>query len=264
MVLRHDGPGVLAIGQPAHAWLCGQFARAWGNDRFGAVTPLDEVALAAEQHDVGMAQWDLNPTLNVGTGLPQSFTEMGIEVNAGLWRAGPARLVAQSRYAALLATMHGRRLYERRDLDPLPDAAAAAIRGLLAHSAVLEAALAAALRADPLTAPHASPEQIERNSRLLWTWDTLSLGLLLDWAPHSLAGVPTAGGGATEIELRGSGRRDGIPVASLAPWPFRDPTRVDVHCDGRRLTQRFGSDRELAEGLARAPWETVRFELVPG
>src|SRR5450755_2274694 len=113
MVLRRDRDGVLAVGQPAHAWLCGQLARTWGNARFGAVTPRDEVALGAEQHDVGMAAWDLDPALNPETGLPQSFMEMAPEANAALWRRGPVRLVSQSRYAALLAMMHGRRLYVR-------------------------------------------------------------------------------------------------------------------------------------------------------
>jgi hypothetical protein len=61
MVLRHDASGVLAIGQPAHARLCGQFARAWGNERFGTVEPLEEVALGAEQHDLAWSDWDIAP-----------------------------------------------------------------------------------------------------------------------------------------------------------------------------------------------------------
>ena len=84
MVLRRDAEGVLAVGQASHAWLCGQLARAWGNERFGAVVPLDEVALGAEQHDVGMARWDLDPVRNPQTGLPNSFMEMGAQANAGL------------------------------------------------------------------------------------------------------------------------------------------------------------------------------------
>ena len=58
MVLREDGDGVLCIGQPAHAWVSGQLARAWGNERFGAFAPREEVCLAAAQHDLGMAAWD--------------------------------------------------------------------------------------------------------------------------------------------------------------------------------------------------------------
>src|SRR5579875_1229094 len=42
MLVREDDGGVLAVGQPAHAWLAGQLARAWGNERFGAVEPWEE------------------------------------------------------------------------------------------------------------------------------------------------------------------------------------------------------------------------------
>ena len=149
MVLRRDERGVVAVGQAAHAWLCGQLARAWGNAHFDPVVPLAEVALGAEQHDVGMAEWDLHPTLNPATGLPQSFTEMDLAANLALWRAGPIRLITQSRYAALLATMHGRRLYERRDLSSAPRREARLITGFLADSRAQEASLLQALRDDP-------------------------------------------------------------------------------------------------------------------
>ncbi len=212
MVLRRDGAGVLAVGQAAHAWLCGQLARSWGNERFGAVVPLDEVALGAEQHDVGMAHWDLYPVRNPATGLPLSFIEMAVADNLALWRTGPSRLITQSRYAALLAAMHGRRLYERRDLATAPDDEAELVRGFLAHSRRLESELTAALRADPATADLATDELIARNSQLVWTWDSLSLGLLLDWAPFTLRDVPTAAGPAIDVELRADGTID--------PWPF--------------------------------------------
>ena len=43
MLLRKDGLDVIAIPQPSHAWLSGQMARAWGNRRFAAPMPYDEV-----------------------------------------------------------------------------------------------------------------------------------------------------------------------------------------------------------------------------
>ena len=119
MLLRNDRGGVLAIGQTSHAWISGQLARAWGNARFPAPEPRDEVCLAAEQHDIGMAQWDLEPTGNPNTGLPYSFMEMPLTEHLGLWSAAPRRLLTQSRYAALLVSMHGARLYARRDQDAL-------------------------------------------------------------------------------------------------------------------------------------------------
>ena len=90
MVLREDDRGVLAIGQASHAWISGQLARAWGNERFGEIEPREEVCLAAEQHDVGMAAWDLEPTRNPATGLPHSFIEMPIATHISCGALAPA------------------------------------------------------------------------------------------------------------------------------------------------------------------------------
>jgi hypothetical protein len=255
VVLRHEGAGVLAVGQASHAWVCGQLARAWGNGRFGAVVPLDEVALGAEQHDIGMAQWDLHPARNPDTGLPLSFVEMAAAENLALWRVGPSRLITQSRYAALLAAMHGRRLCERRDLGASPAEEAELIRSFLNHSHTLETRLRDALQSDRATAPSATDEMIERNSQLVWIWDSLSLALLLGWAPFTLRAVPTAGGGAVDVHLS--------PDGTLDPWPFTGDGSVAVQCEGRRLADRYANDDALERGLARAPWETVRFVLQP-
>jgi hypothetical protein len=39
MLYRQEKQGKIAITQPMHAWLAGQLARAWGNERFGDVVP---------------------------------------------------------------------------------------------------------------------------------------------------------------------------------------------------------------------------------
>jgi hypothetical protein len=255
MVLRRDAAGVLAVGQPAHAWLCGQFARAWGNARFDAVAPLDDVALGAEQHDLGWAVRDQAPVFNPDTGLPQTFLEAPPEVTFELWRHGPPRLIPHSRWAALLATMHGRRLAELRDPDALAPEAATVVGTLHDESTRREEQLTAALAADPA--------QVAHNSNLLWFWDGLSLVLLLDRAPRTFAAVPSAGGCAVEIELRAVAQRDGLPALSLEPWPFADPDGIVVHTEGRRLDGPCASTDELDAAWAQAPWEAVRFALVP-
>src|SRR5947209_2058622 len=132
MPLRDGGGGpVVAIGQASHAWLSGQLARAWGNERFGGVVPREEVCLAATQHDIGMALWDTAPTFNPQTGLPHSFMEMPLATHLELWSAAPQRVYTQSRYAALLVSMHGTALYERRDLTRLPETDAESVRRYL-------------------------------------------------------------------------------------------------------------------------------------
>jgi Protein of unknown function (DUF3891) len=258
VLLRTDARGVLAIGQPSHAWISGQLARAWGNARFGAVDPQEEVCLAAEQHDIGMSGWDLSPSRNPDTGLPRSFMEMPIEVHLELWSSGPRKLIRQSRYAALLASLHGWRLYERRDLGTLPAAEADAVREFLAQQRRLQRELLASLRADPVTAPTAGEEIVARNSRLVWIWDALSLAICLDWAPYTATGVPTAGEPVEMRVIPGGGPKR----LALDPWPF-DAGVVIVRCEGQRLTGHYADDDALRDALVTAPWETLHFELSP-
>ena len=260
MVLREDGDAVIAVGQPSHAWISGQLARAWGNERFGAVAPWEDVCLGAEQHDVGMAEWDLDPELNPDTARPRSFMEMSLETHLELWSAAPARLRAQSRYAALLTSLHGSALYERRDLARLGVEEARSVRAFLGASRREQDELLAALRDDPATASHTGTEAVARNRGLVWTWDALSLALLLGWAPHEIPGVPLADGAAT-LSLHAEG--DSSLRHSLAPWPFFSG-RVSVRCEGRRLEGRYADVEKMRAALRRAPWVTLTFELVPG
>lgn len=240
MLLRRDADGVIAIGQPAHAWVSGQLARAWGNERFGAVEPWEEVCLAAEQHDAGMAAWERAPTLNPETGLPRSFMELDIDEHLKIWWSAAPLVLAQSRYAALLVSMHGSALYERRDLARLEPGDAERVQAFLAGQRELQEQLLAGLDED----------EVRRNQRLIWTWDSLSLGLLLDWAPFELTSVPTVDG---EVDIE-------VSALSLDPWPFRAP-HVTVRCEGRRLAGRFDDEDEMRRTLAVAPWVTVELEL---
>jgi hypothetical protein len=234
VLLRPDRDGVIAIGQPAHAWLSGQLARAWGNDRFPAPEPWEEVCLAAEQHDVGMAEWERRPTIDPDTGLPRSFMELTLDEHLEIWWRAAPLVVSQSRYAALLVSMHGTALYERRNLDRLSPADRARVHEFLEGQRRLQERLLESLRADPATAAAAADDVVRRNQRLVWTWDSLSLGLLLDWAPFELDAV-----GIT------------VEAGTLDPWPFEVPT-LTFRCEGRRLEGSYDED---------APWTTIEITL---
>ncbi len=250
MLLREDERGLLAIGQPSHAWVSGQLARAWGNERFGALDPWEEVCLAAEQHDVGWAERDLEPLYNPDTGRPRSFMEMPIDLHLGLFTAGPRSLLSQSRYAALLVSMHGSRLYARRDLDRVPAPDAEKIREFLADQRAFQQNLIETLGADT--------DRVDRNSRLVWTWDYLSLALCLNWAPATATRCPTAAG-PVDLELTSGGDRGTLV---LDPWPF-SVTGLTVRCEGRRLPARVADETQMREAFARAPWESIVFRLAP-
>lgn len=258
MLLRTEAVRVLAIAQQSHAWISGQLARAWGNDLFHSPQPWEEVCLATEQHDIGMAAWDLEPTLNPETGLPHSFLEMPLEVHLGLWSTAPDRLLGQSRYAALLVSMHGARLYRRRDLDELPAEQAEAVRSYLAAQTRFQRRIIESLERDPITEPWVKAPLLERNSQLVWTWDFLSLVICLDWAPRAARAAPGVDG-PRDIEIVPGPRPR---TAVLDPWPF-SVSALAVRCDARMLNRHFVSEHELRAELARAPWIRVEFEFLP-
>jgi Protein of unknown function (DUF3891) len=248
VLLREDNRGLLAIGQPSHAWLSGQLARAWGNDRFPAPTPWEEVCLAAEQHDVGWQTLDLEPHYNPDTQRPASFLETPLDTHLRLWTDGPRTLVSQSRYAALLVSLHGWRLYERRNLSRMAPQDAAAVREFLEDQVAFQAELRQTLTIDP--------DELERNSLLIWTWDYLSLALCLGWDLSTAEGAPAADGRADILVERRS------DAALLEPWPFAED-RLTVRAEGRRLSDRYATGGEMREAFAAAPWETLELRLEP-
>ena len=256
MVIREDGDGWIAIGQPGHAWVSGQLARAWGSARFPTPAPREEVCLAAEQHDLGMAAWDAAPALNPDTGRPQSFLEMPVATHLELWARAPRLARSQSRYLALLVSLHGTTLYRMRDLDREPPEVAVAIREYFDDQRALQDELLGTLRDDPRYADHATPEAVDRNRRLVFALDGLSLALCMDRFPWTLRDVP-GGEGPADVAIDGSGRR-----ATVDPWPFA-PDRVEVRCDGRRLSGRFDDEEAMRTALERAPWVTLEFDLSP-
>jgi len=217
MLVRPDGDGAVCIGQMSHSWISGQMARAWAEP----FEPYEEVCLAAEQHDAGMAEWDLSPALNPETGWPYSFTEMPMEDHAALWLAGPRKLVTTSVHAAALVSLHGTRLYELRDRTPF-------VAAFLSLQDEFRRGLGF------------GREDLEPGSTLVWTWDYLSLAALLGW----------------EGEVEGL-TVDGTQVS---PWPFRSPS-LTVRCEARRLSGRFTDESEMQAALAAATPERLEIEL---
>ncbi len=248
MLLRNDHNGVLAIGQTSHAWISGQLARAWGNAAFPAPTPSEEVCLAADQHDVGWAMWDLEPGRDPETGMPYSFMELPLEEHLKIWSGAPQRLLSQSRYAALLVSMHGSRLYRRRDLDELSETQVAAVRRYLEAELRFQQELLS-------TFSRLDSDQLDANSQLIWTWDFLSLAICLDWAPRTARDVPAADG-RTDMQVTSVDERR----IRLDPWPFSADS-LTVRCEGRRLRRAYETDDGLGAALSDAPWESLEFEL---
>jgi hypothetical protein len=229
--------------------MCGQLGRAWGNDRFGHVEPREEVCLAAEQHDTGWLEWERAPTLDPATGLPHTFASAPYTVHLAIHAAWSRALAGQSRYAALLVSLHHASFFSRPGPLGRLREGGQRISAFLEELAGLQQELRATLDVDG--------EELERNRRLVRTWDGLSHDLLLELAPRVRSGVPS-GAGLVDVSV---GRSGG--VHTLEPWPFRDETVV-VRTEGRLLRGTFADEEAMRQALAGAPWVELAYELRPG
>jgi hypothetical protein len=260
MLFREDPDGLIVIAQPAHAWVSGQLARAWGNERFPMGQPREDVCLGAEQHDNGWIEWEQGPTLNPRTGRPHRFFEMPTPIHVGLWSSAGRRELTQSRYAALLVSLHGTGLYERRDRSHDSPEELQLQNDLLAREQSFQQDLLASLRDDPAYAALATPEAVQRNRRLVALWDRLSLALCGGLrAPLVVQGVPAADADAT-LTLTSIG--DGGTRVVAEPWPFATP-EVTLVVEGRRLPETFSDQEAMRAALARAPWVSIQTTLAP-
>lgn len=259
MLHREDPEGLIVITQPVHAWIAAQLARNWGNERFGAFAPWEEVCLGAEQHDIGMTAWERAPTLNPRTGRPYNFMNMPVSEHVRGWTQAGRLALVQGRYTALLTSLHGTGLYERYH-DWTRDTAeeAQSVRDYLKAEYAFQEDLLGTLRDDPAYAPHATAEAVGRNRRLVTVWDHLSLALCHGVrTSNSVPDVPTATDPVT-LTLAPIG---GDPLqVTVDPWPFRDRS-ARLICEGRRLPETFTDEAAMRAALAAAPWVTIVTQL---
>jgi hypothetical protein len=245
VLVRVDDDGALAIGQLSHAWLSGQLARAWGNERFTAPEPREEVALGAEQHDIGWALFDLEPGFNPESGLPRSFLELTVEEHLAIWRDAPDRLLTQSLHAALVVSLHGCSLSELRANSRTEQVE---LRAHIDAERARQARLCATLGV--------SEAEVQRTRRQMWTWDGVSLALCNGWRPFTARDVPTADG-LIDLELRE--REDG--TLTLDPWPFATE-RVELRCEARQLDRRYETELSMRRAFELAEPVALAFTLV--
>lgn len=259
MLYREDPAGIIVIGQPAHAWVAGQLARAWGSEHVGTVAPWEEVCLAAEQHDMTHALWERAPTLNPRTGRPYSFLDMPPKTRLALVSSASTLILAQSRYAALLVSLHFTGLYETYDTRRASGEERQAMQDFLAREDAFQQHLLTTLCNDPSYAPYTTPDIVTHNRHLLRTWDALSLALCFGLQPtKSFPHVPTMSGETTLTVTR---LEDDPTRGTVNPWPFREDA-IALRCEGRRLAETYTDEEAMRTALAHAPWITITMQLV--
>jgi hypothetical protein len=260
MLLRTDGDAVIAIPQPAHAWVSGQLARAWGNADFGRPAPFEDVCFAAEQHDIGWLSWELAPELDAESGHPKTFMQVRPQTHIALWRDGVARARIYGGYAALLVSAHAHTIYSRFfNFEKAKPEDAKLVRAFLDEQNALRETLLATLRTNPAYAEASAAEAVERNRLLVAALDWMSLNLCWGVTEETrIPDVPVSAGEPMEMRLRPGA--DGC--VAVDPWPFRTD-RVSVQAEGRRLLGRFSDEEAMRRAFDAAEPVLIRATLVP-
>ena len=241
---------VLAVSQPAHAWISGQLLRHWDE-------PLDEtLLLAAEQHDIAWLDWEVDPSFDPATGRPHFFRDVGAASHAPMWEAGVARaLGAWGRRVALLVSRHGSIIYTRfTDRHRGADADGVAATEYLRRQGAVQAEWASALGLDAGTLAH--------DTGLIAFADTLSLVVCGALPMPQRIDAPTRSGPVRCITVQPHPDGDGMIVVD--PWPFRDDS-VAIEVEARPLPPagRFAGVEPMRAWLADPTRCTLRSRLVP-
>ncbi|MGH7826637.1 MAG: DUF3891 family protein [Candidatus Binatia bacterium] len=109
-----DGPKEYRlITQNDHGDLAGQFAAHWGNEKFARLNPYQSMVLAAEAHDNGWWNWDVNPSVDEN-GVPLTFSRTPREIRSDFYGKGIDNVVDKDLYAGLMVSMHGVGLPQQR------------------------------------------------------------------------------------------------------------------------------------------------------
>jgi hypothetical protein len=260
MICRPQSDGWLLISQPAHAWIAGQLAAAWGNGDFAPPAPRETVVLATALHDIGWFEWDAAPALHPD-GRPVNFLETSLDETRQVWQRGVTHVSSLDPYAGLLVSLHASTIYRRRlERGADPPAKQAELQTLLADAAAARADLQARLKGHPRYGLAVEPTVLRVNYRLLRVCDLLSL---------TLCTGPLEEGEITAVPGR---KPDGwvaihyLPVddatLALAPYPFSTP-QLTVEVEARRLHQRiYPNPAALQVALRDAPWTRLGYTLM--
>lgn len=262
MLLRRiNDSRMVAISQPAHAWLAGRLAAAWGNAVFKTPQPREDVTCAIALHDIGWLEWERAPVLDRNTGFPLEFQHVPAEIHTRLWQKGIEDAAAYGAFPALLVSRHGDAIYERTfDAATARPEAAQAVNAFRLAQNDFQNKVISGLAADPFFADAIGDANLAVTKAWIVAVDTMSLNLC--WGLKgdvAIDDVPCSGRKTETIMM--SGRSDG--AVAIHPWPFRQPM-VHLSIEGRMLDGRVREQADLDRRLASAPSILHHFELVAG
>lgn len=262
-----------------HNDLCGQFARAFGNDQFERLDPFEEMVYVVSHHDYGWDEFDTNPTVDPKTRMPAGIgaapADMTIEAN----RRSPQYNEARHLYCGLLASMHSWGLFNERygysdfrvrkggSLSvPIPSGNRDAGLAMLDGERARQERLRAALAADPRTRPWVEEKHLFQNYKQLQFFDTLALYFNLRHESEREVEVYTHVPMTAEKDANVTVTPQGGLTYALAPFPFAGQ-RLEVVCQGRYVTPLPDGETAPARAgamLAALPKASQTYTFVAG
>ena len=271
MLRMESETGWWLITHPDHAHLAGDFATAWGNERFRKPEPRSRVLKGIARHDDGWTARDAHPSIT-RQGKPSAFSielvgkysafeEIDLEEYLAV-RDRAVRIIAEEDpYAGLLISMHTYSL-----LTAHADRSTIVPEGLILLDAFLDRLrnhqreLHAAISSDKsLREVEAAEQTILEHFHLLQACDNLSLLTCVAFSSpaHLLHPLPLNGGGTAEVQV--------LPIAPrhfrLAPWPFAEQELVFTfparHVEGSL----FADSQSLEAAFHEVPVEQLNVTL---
>ena len=259
----------LAVFMHEHTALCGQFARAFGNDEFESLAPLDLMVHVISHHDAGWAEFDRDPATDEKTGLPYNLIETPMEYLTVTSRKSPDFNERQHPYCGLISSMHSWGLYNGRYglsnlvlIDKIPQQDRPLTERMLAGEFDRQKRLKEEIARDARTSAWLDDKKLFQNYKQLQFIDTLALYFnrihASERREQAFEHVPlNAQKDVTvTIQPRGPG------VYALSPYPFA-ANGAEFAFAGRRISPRDdATKRGWQEVLKETPTEWERFQLV--
>lgn len=260
----------LAVMMYEHTALCGQFARAFGNDAFEPLSPLDLMVYVISHHDAGWTEFDRDPATDANTGLPYNLVDTPAKYITVTSRRSPDFNARHHPFCGLMSSMHSWGLYNGRyglsklvliDKIPLQDRPIA--DAMLAGELERQQHLKALSAADSETSGRLDERTLLQNYKQLQFIDTLALYFNrvhpAERVEQTFEHVPLSATDDVSVTIRPLKES----VYALAPFPFA-PKAAEFAFAGRYIRP---GDNEANGGwtkvLQSAPTHWERFQLVP-
>jgi len=257
--------------------MCGQLARAFGNDCFERLDPFEEVVYVFENHDRGWDGYDANPGIDPVTRLPYIMARTPISDIVKTNVGSPDFNEAHHPYCGLLSSMHSVGLYNGRygfsqfvvrtqttTSLSVPHMYRPLVDAVLEHELARQARLKSTLSQSTMGRSWIEQQRLFQNYKQLQFFDTLSIYFHLRHASERgdqvYVHVPLNCDLDTTITLKKIDER----TYSLDPFPF-DSDRLRLVSRGHYVT-RFPEDfqpERAGASLCALPSDRQSYELVP-